>query len=166
MSSHTLFLHHWLAGIPLSFFKFTFEGRQGLWNKEQLFFGFCCFVLFFTFVKLFFVYMHSLYLPLRLFLGQVHATDYSNASATGIFDTYQVCSWLVFILVCFSPEWVYLLSHNCRATFVYRCAGASSSALWCLYLYRYCPKWKIQGEWDILNSTFTGSEGGSNLMWY
>lgn len=28
--------------------------------------------------------------PLYLFLGQVHATDYSNASATGIFDSYQV----------------------------------------------------------------------------
>lgn len=26
-------------------------------------------------------------------LGRIHATDYSNASATGIFDSYQVCCW-------------------------------------------------------------------------
>lgn len=100
MSSDTLFLHHRLVGIPLSFFKLTFEGRQGLWNKEQLFFGFCCFVLgFFYLCETFFVYIPSLYLPLCLFLGQVHATDYSNASATGIFDSYQVCSRLVLVLL-------------------------------------------------------------------
>uniref|UniRef100_A0A3P8WNZ0 Glycerol kinase 5 n=1 Tax=Cynoglossus semilaevis TaxID=244447 RepID=A0A3P8WNZ0_CYNSE len=31
------------------------------------------------------------WLLFRLTKGQVHATDYSNASATGMFDTYQMC---------------------------------------------------------------------------
>lgn len=34
-----------------------------------------------------------------LFLGRVHATDYSNASATGIFDSYQVRCLLLVLAV-------------------------------------------------------------------
>ncbi|XP_029971684.1 glycerol kinase 5 [Salarias fasciatus] len=36
------------------------------------------------------------WLLFKLTKGQIHATDYSNASATGIFDTYQMC-WSGFL---------------------------------------------------------------------
>lgn len=81
---------------------------------------------------------------IRLFSGRVHATDYSNASATGIFDSYQVgCTpcYLPFhhsvCLVCF-----FLIS----ARLFHRCAGVSFSVLWSLYLSPSSPKWKTRGE--------------------
>lgn len=42
--------------------------------------------VFLTFLNLF----SCKYPSPHLFLGRVHATDYSNASSTGIFDSYQV----------------------------------------------------------------------------
>lgn len=46
----------------------------------------------------FFLWSIKVCLPV-LFLGRVHATDYSNASATGIFDSYQVWSLLLGLAV-------------------------------------------------------------------
>ena len=50
--------------------------------------------------------------------GQVHATDYSNASTTGIFDTYQVwCTTCLFtVFVCF---WRFCLLYYCHVTFFF-----------------------------------------------
>lgn len=97
MSSHTLFLHHWLAGIPFSFFKFTSKNRQELWNKEQLFFGFCCF-FFFTFVKLFLsIYILCIY-PCACFqdesMLQITLTPVQRVFLTHIRCVHDLCMYL------------------------------------------------------------------------
>jgi len=55
-----------------------------------------------------------------LFAGLVHATDYSNASATAIFDSYQVsysCSISIFVQLLLSDHYLWFvdLSTNTHA---------------------------------------------------
>lgn len=97
-------------------------GRGGVENITGSSFKF-----FFTFLERDFVIIFIC--VTKCVSGQVHATDYSNASATGIFDSYQVwcmaclftvcfCFWCVFLFFFIHISAMWLVLQMCWSGFI------------------------------------------------